>query len=65
MTSQKPSDFDAFWDGVRREADAIPLAVELIADPLRSSDEVSVFQIFFTSLDDIRIAGWYCRPASF
>jgi cephalosporin-C deacetylase len=65
MTSQKPSDFDAFWDDVRREVGAIPLAVELIADPLRSSDDVAVYQIFFTSLDDVRIAGWYCRPTVF
>ena len=62
---QKPVDFDAFWDEVRREADAIPLDIEISADPLRSTDDVAVFEITFTSLDDIRIAGWYCRPAEF
>ena len=62
---QKPADFDAFWDDVRRQADNIPLAPEVVADPLRSTDDVSVFEISFTSLDHIRIAGWYCRPAEF
>ena len=65
MALQIPTDFDAFWDGVRREADAIPLALEMTADPLRSTNDVSVFEVYFTSLDQLRIAGWYCRPAEF
>jgi len=61
----KPDDFDAFWNDVRRQADALPLEPKITADPLRSTDDVSVFQVYFTSLDNIRIAGWYCRPANF
>ena len=61
----KPADFDAFWEDVRRQADEIPLAAEIVADSLRSTNEVSVYEIFFNSLDHIRIAGWYCRPAEF
>ena len=60
---KKPDDFDEFWQGVRRQADGIPLNPEIIRDPLRSSDEIDVFQIFYASLDNVRIASWYCRPA--
>ena len=59
---RKPSDFDAFWDDVLQQASAIPLDAELIPDPLRTSDDVEVFQVFYTSLDHVRIAAWYCRP---
>ncbi len=59
---QKPADFQTFWDDVLQQADAIPLAAEIIPDPLRSSDEIEVFQVFYDSLDHVRIASWYCRP---
>jgi cephalosporin-C deacetylase len=59
---RKPSDFDAFWDDVLQQASAIPLDPELIPDPRRTSDDVEVFQVFYTSLDHVRIAAWYCRP---
>ncbi len=61
-TVRKPADFAAFWDGVLREASAIPLELELVPDPLRTSDDVEVFQAFYTSLDRVRVAAWYCRP---
>ena len=60
---QKPHDFDVFWDDVLRQAAAIPLDVEVIPDPLRTSEDIAVFQVFYTSLEHVRIAGWYCRPA--
>ena len=60
---RKPGDFDAFWDGVLAQASAIPLDVEMIPDPLRTSADVETFQVFYTSLDHVRIAAWYCRPA--
>jgi cephalosporin-C deacetylase len=59
----KPDDFDAFWDDVLRQASTIPLEAELIPDPLRTSDDVEVFQAFYTSAEHVRIAAWYCRPA--
>jgi len=65
MTLPRPADFDEFWEDVLRQTAAIPLAPEVVADPMRSTAEVSVFQIFFTSLDHIRIAGWYSLPAKF
>ena len=60
---RKPDDFGAFWDDVLRQASAIPLDAEVVPDPLRTSEDVEVFQVFYTSLEHVRIAGWYCRPA--
>jgi len=59
----KPHDFDAFWDEVLEQASAIPLDVEVVPDPLRTTGDVEVFEISYTSLDRVRIASWYCRPA--
>jgi cephalosporin-C deacetylase len=59
----KPADFEAFWQGVLHEADAIPLAPELVPDPLRTSGDIEVFQVFYNSLGQVRIAAWYCRPS--
>jgi cephalosporin-C deacetylase len=58
----KPADFEAFWQGVLRQMAAIPLALEMVSDPLRTSDDIEVFQVFYNSLDRVRIAAWYCRP---
>ena len=59
---KKPDDFDAFWDGVLQQVAAIPLEPEMLPDPLRTSAEVEVFQVFYSSLEHVRIAAWYCRP---
>jgi cephalosporin-C deacetylase len=59
---RKPADFDAFWQGVLRQAAAIPLNVAVIPEPLRSSADVEVFQVFYDSLERVRVAAWYCRP---
>lgn len=61
--ARKPDDFDTFWAGVLGQAAEVPLAPEMLADPLRTSDDVEVFQVFYTSVDHVRIAAWYCRPA--
>ena len=59
----KPEDFDAFWDDVLHQAAAIPLDAEVVPDPLRTSDDIEVSQVFYASLDGVRVAAWYCRPA--
>src|SRR5919198_4434142 len=61
-TVKKPADFEAFWERVLRQVGVIPLAPEMIPDPLRTSDDIEVFQVFYNSLDRVRIAAWYCRP---
>jgi cephalosporin-C deacetylase len=58
----KPADFDAFWEGVLRQVETIPLGPEMMPEPLRTSDDIEVFQVFYNSLDQVRIAAWYCRP---
>ncbi len=62
-TVQKPIDFDAFWDAVKRQEAAVALEPEVILDPLRTSPDIEVFQVFYNSIDHVRIAAWYCRPA--
>src|SRR5438128_8710791 len=59
----KPDDFDAFWEDVLRQAAAIPLEAEVDPAPLRTSDDIEVFEVFYPSLDHVRVASWYCRPA--
>lgn len=58
----KPDDFDAFWERVQTELDAIPLEPEMEFVPERSTPEVDVYEIHYTSLGGLRIAGWYCVP---
>jgi cephalosporin-C deacetylase len=58
----KPVDFDAFWQDVLRQVEAIPLAPEMIPVPLRTSNAIEVYEVFYNSLDQVRIAAWYCRP---
>ena len=59
---EKPDDFDAFWNDVLREASAVPLEPELVPDPLRTSEDIEVFHVFYTSIDRVRVAAWYARP---
>ena len=59
---EKPADFDAFWDGVLRQASTVALEPEMIPDPLRTSEDIETFQVFYTSIDNVRVAAWYCRP---
>ncbi|MCI0437697.1 MAG: acetylxylan esterase [Chloroflexi bacterium] len=59
---KKPADFDDFWGDVLKQASHIPLEPETVPDPLRTSDDVETFQVFYNSLDSVRIAAWYCLP---
>src|SRR5207253_2021496 len=60
---RKPDDFDAFWEDVLRQAAAIPLGAEVVPAPVGTSNDVEVFEAFYTSLHHVRVASWYCRPA--
>ena len=57
-----PPDLDDFWEKVLAETAGIPLDAEVIPDPLRSTGDIEVYEVFFTSLDRVRIAGWYAVP---
>lgn len=57
-----PADIDPFWDEVLAETAQIPLEPEVVYDSLRSTAQIDVYEVFFTSLDHVRIAGWYAVP---
>ena len=57
-----PSDLDDYWQNVLSETAGIPLDAEVCPDPLRSTGDIDVYEVFFTSLDRVRIAGWYAVP---
>lgn len=61
-TAVRPPDFDAFWGAIMAEAAAIPLNPTMTPVPLRSTDEVDVYEIGYDSLGGVRVAGWYCVP---
>ena len=57
-----PEDIDPFWDDVLAATAQIPLEPEVVYDTLRSTASIDVYEVFFTSLDHVRIAGWYAVP---
>lgn len=59
---ERPDDFDDFWATTLLMTDTVPLNPALELDPLRSDDEVDVYEIHYDSYDGLRIAGWYCVP---
>lgn len=61
-TVVKPADFDRFWDEVLAQAAQTPLNATVTPVPLRSTPEVEVFEVHYDSLDNVRVAGWYCLP---
>ena len=61
-TTVRPADFDAFWAAIMAEVGEIPLNPTMEHVPMRSTDEVDVYEIHYDSLDHVRIAGWYCVP---
>ena len=60
--ARKPDDFDAFWDDVRAQVARVELNPRVEPEPARSDDEVEVFQAFYDSIDNVRVAAWYCVP---
>lgn len=59
---QRPPDFDDFWNQLLAEVAEIPLNPSMDHVPMRSTDEVDVYEIGYDSLDNVRVAGWYCVP---
>jgi cephalosporin-C deacetylase len=59
---ERPDDFDAFWEKIMADVAEIPLNASMEHVPLRSTDEVDVYEIHYDSLDHVRVAGWYARP---
>ena len=61
---KRPADIDSFWNDILARTASIPPDIVTTHDPLRSSPQVDVYQVHYTSLDQVRIAGWYARPAN-
>ena len=61
---RRPADIDRFWDDILAQTADIPLDANAVHDPLRSTPQVDVYQVHYDSLDNVRIAGWYARPAT-
>lgn len=58
----RPPDFDGYWSELLASVASVPLEPSLDCDELRSTPEVEVYDIHYTSLDGVRISGWYARP---
>jgi cephalosporin-C deacetylase len=58
----RPPDFDEFWAATMAEVEKVPLNPSIARVAMRSTPDVDVFEIHYDSLDELRIAGWYCRP---
>jgi cephalosporin-C deacetylase len=58
-----PDDFDEFWGGVLAELADMPLDARVTPDPLRSNDDVNVYQATYQSLGGLEIFAWYSVPA--
>ena len=50
-----PDDFDEFWAGTLEQLYRIPLKPALTAEPIRSNEDVHVFNATFLSLDGLEI----------
>ena len=59
---RKPKDFDEFWSEVLEHPAEVPLAPKTTLDPLRTTQDVEVYQVAYDSIDSVRVAGWYCLP---
>lgn len=61
-TTIRPPDFDEFWEAILAETANIPLNATMKHVPMRSTDEVDVYDVEYDSIDNLRISGWYCVP---
>ena len=59
-----PDDFDEFWSGILQQLAQISLKPVITANPLRSNDDVHVFDVTYLSLGGLEISAWYSLPAS-
>lgn len=60
--SNKPADFDSYWDEVDRRLAATEPAPELIHLPLRSNEHCDVYELRITSPGPYRIFGYFSVP---
>ncbi len=61
-TVTRPPDFDQFWADTLADAAETPVNPRFELDPLRSTDDVEVYDARWDSFQGVTVAGWYCRP---
>jgi len=61
-TISKPDDFMTFWRNVEEEASKVPPDFQVEYSFSHSSNDVDVYHVFYTSLDWVKVSGWYCVP---
>ena len=61
----KPADFDQFWEETWLKTSKVPLNPRLEPVPMRSTEEIEVFDAAYDSYDGLEIHGWYMRPRNF
>ena len=61
---EKPEDFDLYWGEVIKTLEKIDIGISCVLDEFRSTRDISVYEVYFNSLDNIRISGWYAVPAN-
>ena len=57
-----PLDFGEFWDDALAEARHFGLSEIVIEDALQSNDSATVYRVSFSSLERIKVSGWYAVP---
>jgi cephalosporin-C deacetylase len=62
LASQKPKDFDRFWNETKKELVAIPLSPQLDPDPANTDRDVACFKASYVSLGSVVVHARYCRP---
>lgn len=60
--TEKPADFDAYWDAVLSELATIPLAVDIEVNPLRTTDFATCYHLRLTSIGPYRLYAYYSAP---
>ena len=54
----KPEDFEQFWRETLEETERVPLHPRIVLDPMRSNDDIEVFEARYDSYQNLEIAGW-------
>ena len=60
--TERPADFDAYWDAVDRELERYPAAAELEHLPRHSDEYSNVYAVRLTSIGPYRIFGYLSVP---
>lgn len=62
VSSDRPADFDSYWNAVERELAGLPVAAELTHLPLQSNEHSTVYAVRFTSSGPYRLFAWFSVP---